>query len=133
MDKLRQKVLAATIALLIPLATNEVMRIAGNQFHLSLKTVFYLITALGAIILTMGIKTTVPSLTSGLFFGGVLTIANNYRLYWRALEPQLRMVTLLSTLAVAILIALYKAGKLNEITKKRSTSKKKPRTTRRRK
>jgi len=131
-DGQRKKVLAAAIALLIPLATHEVMRVVATHFHLSLQTMFYLVTALGAVILTAGIKTTVPVLTSGLFFGGVLTIANNYRLHWKLLEPQLRMMTLLAALVITILIALYKAGRLKGTKKRRSTEKKR-KTTRRRK
>ena len=109
-ESYQRRVLSATIAFLIPLTVDPIMQMIGSSYQIPQLAIFCYAIAVGALLITSGIKTCIPALSKGLFFGGILTIIYNYYLHSQVLNFQINMLFLVSGLSIAVLISLRNCG-----------------------
>ena len=108
-DSHRGKLVAVAFALLLPLTIEQAVRVIGK--NATVPTQFYSVVVAGAAAIIIGMKVAGPTLCSGFFFGGILTIARNYYLHWGMLNDMTRLITLLLALGAIILLTCLKNRK----------------------
>lgn len=105
----RSRLIVVAIAALIPLTIEQGTRLLSVD--MPQKTLFYGVTLAGAGCVAIATQLAAPILSSGLFFGGLVTVIRNYYSNWGRLDARMLFLTLLLALAGMIFLSMHGSGR----------------------
>lgn len=104
----RSHLLIASFALLTPLLVEQSGILLAAQVAGIAGKLFWMTNIFGILLMLISSYTKRPVISSGLFFGGLLTVVKNYHTSWAVLDTAVKLWTLSIGMAIIVSLILHK-------------------------